>query len=491
LTRNAWRAGLLLGIIAGCADWTSLSSEYASSDGPVPDAGPQDAPSVACEAPCAVGNVCVGGSCVPCGAVGEPCCTAEGAACESPNICVSGTCGRCVDQLSAGSLHTCARKHDGTAWCWGDPEDGQLGDGETGPAARFSPVEVIVDLGTRAPLSDVVELAAGNEQTCARSGGGGLWCWGLNDYGELGNGNTTRSDLPVVVGTSGAPFAGASSVRASARSQFSCSLKGDRSVWCWGRNDSGQVGDDSVAANVVPQVVVARSGSQLPLTDSQAIAVGGEHACALSTGSALVCWGANMSNQLGDGTTTNRLAPVAAKRNPTDPLSGVLAVAASLGTTCALLQGSPATVWCWGANDRGQCGTGTATASPVIYPAQVVRLSDNLALTGVTQLSAGIAHFCARTADGRAWCWGGNQNGEAGNQTSSDLAAAVTVLRDGGMPLENVESVSCGGTHTCALQSDGTPLCWGANQVGQLGRSQLAGPANVPGQVAITAAMCK
>lgn len=285
-------------------------------------------------------------------------------------------------------------------------------------------------------------IAAGYEHTCAIMGGGAK-CWGDNAFGQLGDGTDARQRTrPVAV--SGL-FSGVDSVGAGAF--HSCALAAGGSVKCWGSNSDGQLGDGQSEGRSAP-VEVSGLGSGV-----QAIAVGGNHACALLGGGAVKCWGYNGAGQLGDGTKQSRLQPVAVSGLS----GGVEAIAAGRNHTCVLLESGD--VECWGDNNRGQLGDGTTTVRS--RPVTVAGLA-----TGIRTIVAGADYTCALLRDG-VLCWGENGHGELGDGTKTLRTRPVRTTR---LPA-GIQAIAAGSDayHTCALLTGGRAMCWGSNDHGQLG----------------------
>ena len=342
-----------------------------------------------------------------------------------------------VAAISAGGAHTCALTTaggiGGGVVCWGDNSNGQLGDGTTTDRVVPTPVS---GLGFGAAA-----VKAGSYHTCALTTGGGVVCWGYNNYGQIGDGTTTQRPTPTPVSGLNAGV-----LALSAGGYHSCVLTAGGGVTCWGRNDSGQIGDGTSATRRPPTPVTGLASGVAVL------AAGGWHSCALTTSGGVVCWGDNENGQLGDGTTTTRLTPT-----PVIGLqSGVAAVAAGTYSTCALTAGGG--VVCWGDNSFGQLGDGTVTRRST--PTAVIGLAS-----GVAVLAAGDYHTCALTTTGGVVCWGHNDSGQLGDGTTTTrhTAAAASGLSSG------VVSIVAGWSHTCALTTGRAVVCWGANSDGEFG----------------------
>ena len=209
---------------------------------------------------------------------------------SSPNL-VSG--GIAFADLAAGWMHTCGITAAGVASCWGRADDGQLGDGTLSTIWRDTPVTVG---GGR--IFDSSSLVAGNYHTCAVTGGGAAYCWGNNESGQLGDGTTTARSAPVLV-NGGFAFA-----RLEAGGWYNCGLTASRSAYCWGANDVGQLGDGTATQRTEPRLV---SGGH----SFTHLAAGDYHTCALTVTQGAYCWGRNDLGQLGDNTAIGRTGPAA------------------------------------------------------------------------------------------------------------------------------------------------------------------------------------
>jgi serine/threonine protein kinase/alpha-tubulin suppressor-like RCC1 family protein len=328
-------------------------------------------------------------------------------------------------KVAAGGMHTCALTAAGEAYCWGGNDRGQLGTGET--ERRSAPGAVAGRLRFGA-------LSGGVLHTCALTRGGAAYCWGANDAGQLGDGSSRPHTGPARVA------GGRSFSELGTGSTHTCALGGG-SVYCWGANRHGQLGDGSTTPRTSP-VRVEGSGFR-------ALAVGWDHACALDGRGRAMCWGANSRGQLGDGGTEDRSTPVAAAAG-----RRLVELAAGSAHTCAL--DGDGRAYCWGRNDRGQLGDGSRADRP--RPA-AVRGGQRFG-----SITAGGVHTCALAGSGEAWCWGRNDRGQLGDGSTTDRAAPVPVA--GGL---RFASIQASGAHTCGVTVSGRSYCWGYNVEGQLG----------------------
>jgi alpha-tubulin suppressor-like RCC1 family protein len=331
------------------------------------------------------------------------------------------------DVVVAGTAHTCAIKGDSTVACWGFNAYGQLGDGST--TQSLIPITV-------SGLSGVAALSAGFYNSCALKTEGTVVCWGYNANGQLGDGSTTQRLSPTAVPS----LSGVAALSTGAN--HTCALKTDGMVACWGSNFNGSLGDGSTTNRLSPTAVSGLSGVA-------ALSAGFYHTCALKTDGTVACWGDNLDGQLGHGGTMQKLNPTAVPG-----LSGVVALSAGFYHTCALKTNG--TVACWGSNAGGQLGDGSTTDR--LRPTAVPGLS------GVATLSAGGGQTCALKIDETVACWGSNNNGQFGDGSITDRLNPTAVPR-----LSGVTALAAGAAHTCALKTDGTARCWGFNIYGQLG----------------------
>jgi alpha-tubulin suppressor-like RCC1 family protein len=270
-----------------------------------------------------------------------------------------------VTDLSLSVVYSCARISNGTARCWGNNDLGMLGDGTT--TQRLLPVVVRNEAGT-AGLMGVSQISAYGIHTCARLSDGTARCWGNNANGQLGDGTMTQRHLPVVVKNGGgtASLSGVSEIVAGRL--HTCARMSDGTARCWGANANGQIGDGTTTQRLLPVVVKNPAGSAA-LTGVASIIAGGVHSCAVITNGTARCWGSNVNGQIGDGTTTQRLLPVVVKNSAgSGSLTGVTQLSAREVHTCA--RSTDAAVRCWGKNTNGELGDGTTTNRllPVYVP---------------------------------------------------------------------------------------------------------------------------
>jgi alpha-tubulin suppressor-like RCC1 family protein len=296
-------------------------------------------------------------------------------------------------QVSAG-WGGCALVHLGglstEVRCWGTDKNGQIGDGLTGIDAK-QPRDV-------KNLSDPQYVTNGGGDNCALVHNGGAWCWGYNGYGELGNGTTTSSNVPVPV--SGLPL---NLAQIAAGFEHTCALLKNGTVDCWGENNHGQLGNGSTSGSNTPVPVTG-------LTGVVQIAVADSGTCALTNAGGVWCWGANLFGELGNGTTTDSDVPVSVSGLS----SGAVSIGASDSTVCAAL--STGQVDCWGDNSVGELGTGTVGSPPMSTTPVTV---GGFTTSGSVGMSAGFgATSCALNASQQAFCWGDNTVGELGDGTS-------------------------------------------------------------------------
>ena len=253
-----------------------------------------------------------------------------------------------VHSVAAGAGFACARRNDGTVWCWGQNEQGQLGLNDT--ARRLEPAQVAPEIFA----GDATQVAAGGAHACALKADSTLWCWGHNQFGQLGTADTRPHRIPTRVSGFGNDvaivFAGA---------DHTCAVKTDASLWCWGQNQYGQLGLGDTRSRSAP----ARVDFTDLGTGVTVVSGGAPHACAVKTDGSLWCWGGNQFGQLGRGDRQQSADPVQV-RLP----SGVTIAQVYAGGTHTCARSVQNALYCWGANEYGQLGARPDASGAVLEP---------------------------------------------------------------------------------------------------------------------------
>jgi alpha-tubulin suppressor-like RCC1 family protein len=350
---------------------------------------------------------------------------------------------RSAPAIGSGFLHTCALQR-GAVWCWGDATSLVP---EQSATPRVTAIQVL-------PRADVAELWSGNNFSCLRSNVGEVSCWGSALDGVLGNGVAppgTRVRSPTRV----EGLDGVLALRSGA--MFSCALRRDGRVWCWGNNALGQEGGQFM------NVVNDRPEPVPGIEDAVDLYVRAAHACVVRRDGRVLCWGANAQGQCGAPAAPGYVAPIAIP-----DVHDAIAVSTGGDFSCALRANR--TVMCWGANDHGQLGDGTTDSRNTSVEVQTLR--------DVVELSAGIlSNVCARTRDGGIWCWGGRDTALIGDGFStSGVQPRPTRVAS----LEGMTEISIGGVHACARSADGMVMCWGDRRGGRIGDGVESTNPNAP-----------
>lgn len=421
--------------------------------------------------------------------------------------------------VSAGALHTCAALDGGKVMCWGDNSYGQIGDGTTVTPPGPTEVEGLVgaadpvvrvsvrhntscavhssgrlscwgyngydELGLASSGShvdpttvngvQVRAVGAGDQHQCVIDPTRQALCWGSGAVGQIDN-SLLFNPAPVAI----AGFANASALTVGAN--HACIIDDTtQQVSCWGSDSSGQRGegldgfaviDVSAGRNHTCAVLegggvmcwgrnIEKQLGQLPYTNREpplavpeydnartavAVATGANHSCAVDSTNEVLCWGQNARMQLGDAEKT----PIAGLPSG----QAILDIDAGNEFNCVA---TSVGVYCWGANEWGQLGSG-----PGVRSASAVAVTDLPTAQSPNLITAGAFHACTVTTDGELWCWGQNSYGQLGNGNRSPTSGAVFVL-------DNVVTASAGTFHTCAQLADDRVQCWGQNVLSQLG----------------------
>ncbi|MDQ0059920.1 RCC1 domain-containing protein [Paenibacillus harenae] len=339
-----------------------------------------------------------------------------------------------VTMVSAGGSHSLVLRQDGTVWAWGNNYWGALGDGST--TDRYAPVQI-------KSIKEVDRVAADDSHSLALLNDGTVWEWGITMPSASWDDPTANPTPAQVTDNLGNKFD--SAVAISEGSQHHLALKSDGTVWAWGKNYSGQLGDGTSSDDYYTRNIDQVKG----LDSVTAISAGAAHNLAINSDGTVWAWGENLFGQLGDGSTTDRHTPVQVQG-----LDSVTAIFA--GTWHSLALKSDGTVWVWGGNDHGQLGDGTTTIHTV--PVQLPSITD------VVYVAAGYKYSMAVKSDGTVWAWGENRFGQLGDGSTTDRHTPVQV-----QGLDSVTAIIAGTWHSLALKSDGTVWAWGWNAYGQLG----------------------
>jgi len=336
-------------------------------------------------------------------------------------------------QLAGGDLSSVILKTDGTVWTFGSDNYGGIGDG-TPATQRLGPVQVV-------SLSDVIAIAAGQYSTYALKSDGTVWAWGYNASGQLGNGTTADAFSPVQV-------TGLTNVTAiAAGGSHALALLSDGTVRSWGLGTSGQLGRNSPTSSSSPVTVTG-------LSDVKSLAVGASHSLALKNNGAIVAWGAGLVGQIGDGAGVQRLLPVTL---PTLVATDI----ASKGDASYAILAAGRTLVSWGSNVHAHLGDGSTTN----------RLSPVTIRAGVRELAPGLGHLSFSAFDARLWGVGHNSFRQLGDGTQSMRHVPIRSVLT-----RSVVSLGSGSWYTLAGVASGEVWAMGANQYGTLGLGNTAAP---------------
>jgi alpha-tubulin suppressor-like RCC1 family protein len=322
-------------------------------------------------------------------------------------------------------------------------------------AAWLAPSAAAVD-------TNWVAVDAGFEHTCALKSARTLWCWGRNDRGQVGDGSSTRRLRPVkITSTSRSSSSPSNWASVSSDTWNNCAIKFDGTLWCWGDNTYGQLGDGTTTTRRNPTKIASTT------TKWASVEVGQRHACAIKTDRTLWCWGYNRDGNLGNGdfTGARRLKPTRITSETT-----WASVSAGANHTCATKTDS--TLWCWGNERNGALGNGSdGFPSPKIQFSPVKVTSGSPPQSNWSKVSAGYQYNCATKTDATLWCWGSNSHGNLGDGTNTDrlkpkqIAAGPVLFGTN----RSWTSISVEYRHTCALKSNNSLSCWGFNGRGSVG----------------------
>lgn len=371
-----------------------------------------------------------------------------------------------VLHVSTGTKHACAVLTDACAVltdnsisCWGDNTDGQVGNNQAdgvGDVLKATPVTDSDGL----TLNHYAHVAAGFNHTCAVTISGTLQCWGGNESDQIGNNIIVGADSLTpsdVIDSESAVVSGF--VQVTSGYYMSCALKNDQSVWCWGENYSGSLGDGSTTDSGVPVQVINADDSPL----SGAVAVGTSleasyyyaHTCALLETGEIKCWGSNYNGQLGTENYANSYKAVAVLNGSASAVTSATLMSVGQQRTCAKISG---TLKCWGNNISLALGDGTGDAAVDQLLATSVPISAKDAggsnFSGMLDVSqGGGSNFtCAINASNKIECWGYGSSGELGDgQDRSNGKPVTVIIETDDSDLSGVTQISSGEDFSCAL----------------------------------------
>ncbi|MBA2543652.1 MAG: hypothetical protein H0V17_28680 [Deltaproteobacteria bacterium] len=297
----------------------------------------------------------------------------------------------------------------------------------------------------------VTAIAAYGAHTCVVRADGSVWCWGNDDHLELGVASSTScttDDVPCSPSPLQVSIAPATAIGMGDEQTCATTANG---TMCWGRNEDGELGTGSSERGTLPVLVPARAGA--------VEFVGGQtHLCSRDQASTVSCAGNNQLGELGDGTGAQQVTPVSVELG-----GGATTIGGGYNHTCAIVGGI---VSCWGSNTSNQVDA----SSDAIKLAPVARTD----ITNAVQVVGGVSHSCVRLADQTAMCWGGNDEGQLGDGTTTNTTVRTPTL----VALTGIEALSAGVDHTCAL-AGGQVSCWGENYTARPAVVALPGPATL------------
>jgi alpha-tubulin suppressor-like RCC1 family protein len=352
-------------------------------------------------------------------------------------------------QVSAGTEHGVGTRTDGTLWAWGRNNNGQIGQGNTTTTQYTVPTQIGAD-------TDWAWVVAGANHCVAVKTTGTLWAWGLNTSSQIGDGTTTLQSAPVQIGT--LTTWGQTGAHLHAGADFTLAIRTDGTLWAWGLNGSGQLGDGTTTTSNAPkQIGTVTTWSRVACTSASA--------AALRSNGTLWTWGSNASGQLGDGTLTQRTSPAQVGTATTWQLI-------TGGASHFLARRIDGSLWSWGLNTAGQLGQGGVNVAEGNAPQQIGTGSH------WANLAAGTNYSLATTTDGGLRAWGGNGSGQLGYLPRLPLPLYPQ--------LGPVSAAAAGGSnHSAFIRPDGSLWAFGSNSSGQLGLGATSTlPQPVPQRVA-------
>ncbi|MDI9308751.1 MAG: T9SS type A sorting domain-containing protein [Limnohabitans sp.] len=341
---------------------------------------------------------------------------------------------QCWQTISAGGSHTIAIRNGGTLWTWGRNNFGQLGSSGVPSSQSNIPIQVGIS-------SDWSKISAGSSHALAIKTNGTLWAWGRNNYGQLGNNSTVDSNIPIQIGVD------TDWAYISAGDNYCLALKNNGTLWAWGDNANGQLGNgNSGSGNMV--LVPTQIGSIV----WQTISAGTDHSLGIQPDGSLWAWGRNNNGKLGNSSTVDSYTPTQIGTS-----TSWKEVAASQAHSVGKMTDD--SVWTWGDNTSGQLGNGSSGTTAYKTTPQNISYASNS-----TKIAKGYQHTVVRKNNGKLYSWGGNVSGQLGDGSNTQKTTPVLVNND-----SDWDYIDSKASHTVALKTDGSLFSWGNNLYGQLG----------------------
>ncbi len=370
--------------------------------------------------------------------------------------------GETLKSISVGGGHTCGLSSSGTAFCWGDNKLNTLGN--NGEKNSSIPVPIATPYSENPLIFS--SLSAGNWHSCGLTLEGRGYCWGNNLNGENGNGTTDSLNVPVAV-TSDSDGTSLIFSKISASNSilgFACGVNLNGTAYCWGYNEGGQLGNGTLKNSSIPVVVVApKNGVSLSFST---VTTGGFHACGLTLSGNAYCWGANERGELGNYSTKDSSIPVAVVAPKGGKTLIFSSISVGVSHACGLVANGEA--YCWGSNGYGALGNNGKTNSSAPVAVLAPKNGKRLAFLSI---SAGYLRTCGLTLKGKAYCWGSSYLGAMGTKNPKDSRIPIAVSAPGSSEPLAFSSISTGTYHTCGLTTRGKAYCWGNNEHGELGNN--------------------
>ena len=380
---------------------------------------------------------------------------------------------------SSIGIFTCGIANTGRTYCWGVNTAGQMGNG-TVTASELTPVAVSLPGG----VTSFTSISTGNQHACAIANTGATYCWGHNRWGSIGNGTTTPA-APYAVPTPTAvslPVGVTSFTNIRAGGFHTCGIANTGAAYCWGNNQTGQVGKGSTTASPFAEPTPVAVSLPVGVTSFTALYLGADSVtCGTANTGALYCWGQNSFNLVGNGTTT----PSEPTPMPVTMPAGVTSfTSVDIGFRMVCGIGNDGIPYCWG-NSLGALGNvGSSSTSSVPQP-----ITMPPGISSFTKISLGYNHSCGIANTNHIYCWGWNGAGSnIFNSTGYDWRDIPT--NDLVMPVgvTSFTNISAGEQHACGIANTGAAYCWGYNGYGAVGKgtTNSSYPLDEPTPIAVT-----